>query len=156
VGVFGLRKRLTVLLSAVFAAALALLAPAAAFAHGVKIEYRPVPAVEITAAFDSGEPMAGAQVAVFSPGDPAVPWLTGTCDDRGRFVFSPDGAQLGSWSVQVRQAGHGGTVHITVGEAGKTGGAGAGFSTLQLVLMGACVLWGLFGTALYFSRKKGT
>jgi len=77
-----------------------------ALAHGAKIEYTLSTAVELVATYDTGEPLAGGQVTVYAPDDPATPWLTGVCDDEGRFVFTPDPGKAGSWDVQVRQAGH--------------------------------------------------
>jgi nickel transport protein len=121
-------------------------------AHGAKIEYTVSMAVQIQAAYDSGEPMAGGQVTVYAPNDPATPWLKGECDEEGRFIFTPDPAIPGTWDVQVRQAGHGDIVHIPLGEEMALSGGG-GFTTLQIVLMSASVIWGLVGTALYFRRS---
>jgi nickel transport protein len=122
-------------------------------AHGAKIEYTISLAVEIVAAYDTGEPMSGGQVTVYAPDDPATPWLTGVCDEAGRFTFTPDPDKLGTWDVQVRQAGHGDMVHIPIGEdVALTGGTG--YTSLQIVLMGVCVVWGFVGTALFFSRRR--
>lgn len=139
-----------------------------ATAHGVAIEYQATQAYEINAAYDTGEPMSNAQVAVFSPNDPAKPWLTGTTDAEGRFVFSPSAA--GNWEVQVRQAGHGDILVIPV-EDGATPMASAtndaentsvatgvidSYTPLQKGLMIGAVIWGCVGTALFFARgKKG-
>lgn len=123
-------------------------------AHGVEIDYTERTAVEITARYDSGDPMAGAQVAVFAPDNPAEPWLTGVCDDLGRFYFVPDPQIPGLWEVQVRQAGHGALVRVEAGESGVAPPAAAGLTTAQKVLMAAAVIWGLIGTALFFSRRR--
>jgi len=136
---------------------LSLLLPAPALAHGVSIQYTSDIEITIIAKYDSGEPMAGAQVAVYAPDDPSTPWLTGVCDDEGRFSFTPDASKPGIWDVQVRLAGHGGMVHIPVGEGtATTGGIGGigGYSYLQIVLMAACVIWGSIGTAFYFRRRR--
>jgi nickel transport protein len=127
----------------------------ATFAHGAKIEYTVGMAVEIQATYDTGEPMAGGQVTVYSPDDPSTPWLTGVCDEKGRFVFAPDPDKPGTWDVQVRQAGHGDIVHIQIGAGAATSG-GSGLTTPQILLMAACVAWGGIGTALFFSRRRGT
>jgi nickel transport protein len=124
-----------------------------AFAHGARIEYTIGMTVQIQASYDTGEPMAGGQVVVYAPDDPTTPWLTGACDDEGRFTFTPDPDKPGTWDVQVRQAGHGDIVHIPIGEGGASSGS-TGYTTAQIVLMGACVAWGFVGTALYFSRKR--
>ncbi len=138
----------------IFVLILGLVLPIKALAHGAKIEYTVDMAIELVATYDNGEPMAGAQVTVYAPDDPSTPWLTGVCDDEGRFSFMPDTSKPGTWDVQVRQAGHGDIVHIPIGEGMVgTGGAG-GYAPLQIVLMAACVVWGSVGTALYFSRRR--
>jgi nickel transport protein len=121
-------------------------------AHGVKIDYTINLAVEIVATYDTGEPMSGGQVTVYAPNDPATTWLTGVCDEEGRFTFTPDPNQPGTWDVQVRQAGHGDMIHIPIGEDVALAG-GTGYTSLQIMLMGACVVWGFVGTALFFSCR---
>ena len=133
---------------------LALCPTGAAFAHGAKIEYTISVAVQIRATYDTGEPLAGGQVTVYAPDDLSTPWLTGVCDEEGRFTFTPDASRPGTWDVQVRQSGHGDMVHIPIGEdMAMTGGTG--YTPLQIVLMGGCVVWGLVGSALFFWRGRG-
>jgi nickel transport protein len=131
-----------------------LVLPAQALAHGVNIEYSSDIEIVIVAKYDTGTPMAGAQVAVYAPDDPATPWLTGVCDDEGVFSFTPDTSIPGTWDVQVRLAGHGGIVHIPVGEGAASSGGLGGYSWLQIAIMAACVIWGSVGTALYFRRRR--
>ncbi len=126
-----------------------------ALAHGAKIEYTVSMAVELQATYDTGEPLAGGQVTVYAPGDPSTPWLTGVCDEEGRFIFTPDPNRPGTWDVQVRQAGHGDIVHIPIGEGVATSGGG-GFTPAQIALMAVSVVWGFVGTALFFSHKRTT
>lgn len=132
-------------------------------AHGAVIDYASVSAVQLTATYDNGDPMKEAQVNVYAPDNPTDPWLTGQTNEQGQFVFTPDASQAGNWEVQVRQAGHGDIVNIPVNtEAdGSVQIADAiakrtsnGYSTPQLVLMGAAGIWGFVGTALFFSREK--
>lgn len=143
-------RRMAVLIMLVLA--LATLAGIAG-AHGAKISYTIDLAINLVAEFDSGEPMANAQVTVYGPADPAAPWLTGETDDAGRFTFVPDPAQVGTWDVQVRTAGHGDIVHIPLGEGAALSGS-TGYTTPQIVLMAASVIWGFVGTALFFSRGR--
>lgn len=133
---------------------LSLLLPTEVLAHGVNIQYTSDIEIIIVAKYDTGAPMAGAQVAVYAPDEPSDPWLTGVCDDEGRFSFTPDVSRPGIWDVQVRLAGHGGMVHIPVGEGTATTGGVSGYSYLQIALMAACVIWGSLGTALYFWRRR--
>jgi nickel transport protein len=128
--------------------------PGPTWAHGAKIEYTVGLSVELQATYDTGEPMTAGQVTVYAPDDPATPWLTGVCDEDGRFVFAPDPDKPGTWDVQVRQAGHGDMVHIEIGAVAATSGS-SGLTTPQILLMAACVAWGSIGTALFFSRKRG-
>ncbi|MEW5784523.1 MAG: carboxypeptidase-like regulatory domain-containing protein [Bacillota bacterium] len=130
------------------------LLPAQAAAHGAALSYETVRGIEITALYDSGEPMTGAQVAVFAPDDPVEPWLTGTCDDSGKFFFTPDPDRPGLWEIQARLAGHGDLLRIEVtADSGISGGT-TGFTALQKLVMAMAVIWGLTGTALFFSRRK--
>ncbi len=85
-----------------------------ALGHGTALDYTVGPAVAVSALYDTGEPMVDAQVSVFSPDDVTTPWITGTTDSQGRFIFMPDPAITGNWEVQVRQAGHGEIVVIPV------------------------------------------
>lgn len=147
-----MKRKLTVIVIGFLA--LGLILPSSVFAHGVSIQYSSDVEIEIEARYDSGEPMSGAQVTVYAPDDPTNPWLTGTCDDEGRFSFTPDTSKQGTWDVQVRLAGHGGMVHIPVGEGTAPAGGVGGYSPLQIALMAVCVIWGIIGTALYFSRRR--
>ena len=128
--------------------------PATAYAHGAKIDYTVNMKIDIVAKYDTGEPMGGAQVVVYAPDDPSNPWLTGVCDDEGRFSFTPDTSKPGNWSIQVRQSGHGDIVHIPIGEDSAMMGGSGGYTVLQIVVMAVCGIWGLIGTALYFSRRR--
>ncbi|GAB4370525.1 MAG: carboxypeptidase regulatory-like domain-containing protein [Elainellaceae cyanobacterium] len=138
--------------------------PSKALAHGVEIEYQQTEAIEINATYDSGEPMAEAQVLVYAPDDPANPWMTGSTDAQGRFWFAPDRSQAGNWEVTIRQAGHGDIVTIPI-EGGEAASAASPAETspssnqgtmtsLQKVLMGGAAIWGFVGTALFFARGK--
>ena len=135
-------------------AALLLTGPAAA--HGAFVDVGATEAVAIHARYDTGEPMAGAQVSVFAPDDPAHPWLTGVTDADGGFVFVPD-ERAGQWAVQVRQAGHGAIGYVAVGTDGAAitvTAASTDLSWAQRLLMAASVIWGCIGTALYFRRAR--
>lgn len=141
-----------------------------ALAHGVIVEHRQVSGVELKARYETGEPIANAQVLVYAPGNPTETWQKGTTDDQGRFSFTPDTSQPGSWEVMVRQAGHGALTTIPV--AATSGGQPAtapatetktSFSaispsaTLSPVQRGitiGSVIWGFIGTALFFARGK--
>ncbi len=126
-----------------------------AIAHGAFMDVADVRAVKIHARYDTGEPMAEAQVLVYAPDNPARPWARGVTDAEGRFSFVPDD-RPGQWAIQARQAGHGAMSYFTVADAGAAVSvsvpARAGPDLAQRLLMVACVAWGCIGTALYFRR----
>ena len=130
-----------------------------AWSHGVVITHETMPAIAIQANYDTGEPMAEAQVTVYAPGDPTTPWITDTTTAEGEFIFTPDRDQPGTWEVQVRQAGHGQLLAIPITETAEgievtSGAASQGATTpLQRGVMIGSVVWGCVGTALFFSRK---
>ena len=128
--------------------------PVETYAHGARIEYKIDMNIEIVATYDNGDPMSGAQVVVYAPDDPSTPWLTGVCDDEGRFTFTPDVSKPGTWDIQVRHAGHGDMIHIPVGEDTAAATGAGGYTALQIAFMSACVIWGFVGTALYFLRRR--
>jgi nickel transport protein len=141
------------------AALIAVAAPVPALGHAALVQGRAVAAVEVLARFDTGDPMAEAQVIVFAPDDPASPWLRGTTDAEGRFLFVADPGRPGRWTAQVRQAGHGAIVHLDLGgEAAVADGAPSGEAPgrpgpMQRLVMVALVAWGALGTALFFRRR---
>ncbi len=138
----------------VLAAAVSLAWVEVAPAHGVDLSWNREEGVRVVARYDSGEPMSGAQVAVYSPDEPSEPWTTGYCDDSGEFFFVPDHQIPGTWEVQVRQAGHGGMLMVDVETGSASVGGSTGFTALQKGMMAVAVAWGFAGTALYFLGRK--
>lgn len=129
--------------------------PSAAQAHGAHIQSRNTAAIEIQAHYDSGQPMAEAQVQVFAPTDLQNPHLRGLTDGEGRFLFVPD--QPGEWEISVRQAGHGdiAVVPVTLEGTLTPDYSNSGELTpLQRGVVAAAVIWGFVGTALFFWRGK--
>ncbi len=118
-----------------------------------------MPGIRVQAQYDTGEPMAEAQVIVYAPEQPAHPWLTATTDHAGVFQFVPDPAQLGTWAVQVRQAGHGAMLNLPVLPTETVSHqitvCTNHLSRTQQWLMALAVVWGLIGTALFFYRQRG-
>lgn len=144
--------------------------PGGAIAHGAKIEYKSTTALQVHATYDSGQPMANAQVTIYAPDAPTTPWLTGTTDENGQFIFVPDPNKIGNWEVKVRQAGHGGIISIPANNSPNSNSqntpnaqnqsdaspsaSSQNYTTMQKGLMIASVVWGFVGTALFFSRKS--
>jgi len=131
-----------------------LIAPLPALSHAALIEAEAVQAIRLQALYDTGEPMAGAQVVIFAPGAPAEAWGRGSTDAEGRFVFVP-GPEEGRWTVQVRQAGHGAMAHVETGAAAPVSVASAaapGWADRAVTI--ALVAWGALGTALFAMRGR--
>ena len=132
--------------------------PSRAIAHGASIDYQRISGIKINSTYDSGEPMSNAQVSIYSPDNPATPWLTGNTDENGGFIFVPDPNQVGNWEVKVRQAGHGDLITIALGETEVNSKQiqpvfRPNYTTMQKALMMVCVGWGFVGTALFFSKQ---
>lgn len=145
------------LLAASLAAAPAA-APGTAAAHAALVAAETAQAIRLTATYDTGTAMAGAQVVVFAPDDPATVWLRGETDAEGRFHFLPDRERPGRWTVQVRQAGHGAMAHVDTGAEGPADivAGPPPQSLLQRLVMVGLVVWGALGTALYVrSTRRG-
>lgn len=124
----------------------------AVYAHGTTITY--TTSITVQGAFDSGEPMANAEVSIFAPDEPEIAWEKGIADDEGYYTFAADPDKLGDWAVSYRSAGHGDIVYIPIGTGvATTGGLNSG-SGLQRVVMAAAVIWGFIGTALYFQARQ--
>lgn len=133
----------------------ALGAPQHAMPHGALIEAQTAQAIRLHAVYDTGAPMAHAQVIIYAPDDPASPWGQGVTDRDGRFEFIPD-ATAGRWAVQVRQSGHGAMAHVQMnGDAPVIVTATGAQSWLQRMVMVALVGWGALGTVLFVLRNKG-
>jgi nickel transport protein len=128
-------------------------------AHGVAAAYSRISGIEITAAYDNGQPFAGADLIVYAPDNPAEAWTNGNLDERGKFSFVPDHSIPGTWSVQIRKTGHGTMIHIPVSDMEViTHDAPSGSLTIaQKVVIAISIVWGCIGTALFFStrNKKG-
>ncbi len=147
-----------------FATLNALLWPTTAMAHGVSLQYKPQQVIQVTARYDTGEPMARATVQVFAPNQPEQAVLQTSTNDQGEFQFIPD--QAGYWQVQVRHGGHGGSLTIPVTfEAAPTAVVEATvpqppvslsqYTPLQISIMVLAVLWGAIGTACFaWSRRR--
>jgi len=138
------------------------LLPMAALAHGVSLDYQRV--IQITARYDNGEPMANATVQVFAPDQLQAVALQGITTAEGHFQFTPD--QAGYWQVQVRQAGHGGTITVPVDLESRVAPATGSltvasrpvslsqYTPVQVGIMVLAVVWGAIGTACFaWSRR---
>ncbi|MEY2984784.1 MAG: hypothetical protein RLZZ568_1401, partial [Cyanobacteriota bacterium] len=144
-----------------------------------------VAAIAVVAHYDSGKPMAAAQVLVYAPENPQEPWLTGVTDEQGQFLFTPDGDRPGNWEIAVRQGGHGAMVTVPwnatmvnhtghdhmitpntsapnqaqatpdVTLSSPLAAAPPPLSPLQRGITLGAIIWGFIGTAFFFSKRNG-
>ncbi|ADU65960.1 hypothetical protein Selin_1225 [Desulfurispirillum indicum S5] len=131
-----------------------LLSSGIAHAHGVVTRTEIQRVIFVEAIYEDGTPMAGAQVVVFSPQNPRTPWLTTVADEQGHVRVTPDQQISGTWSIQLRQAGHGAMIHVDLGDEDITITSRTETGRLRTLLMFGLVVWGAVGTALYFRKGK--
>lgn len=123
------------------------------YAHGVNISYKANIEYEISANYDTGQPLSEAQVTIYSPQNPSEPWYKGISDSKGKISVKLDSSQKGMWLVQFRKGGHGANINIPVGEDKALEGT-TGYSKIQMIIMSICILWGFIGTTLYFKARR--
>lgn len=128
--------------------------PSPSLAHGVVLDSSTIPAFQVQARYESGEPMVNAQVNVYAPDDPQTVWLQTFTDDDGYFLFTPDPNIIGTWDVRVRLAAHGDFLRIDVQENGAVQQLSQDNNPVQKWTTIAAVVWGFVGTALFFARKR--
>jgi len=125
----------------------------AAYSHGTKFTVIQPKEIRIQAAFDTGEPMADAEVLLFPPNETRESSSVHT-DSNGVFTFIPD--RPGVWVCQVRhKSGHGMRINSDINENLSLSSHSriSGVSQTQKIIMAICVIWGMIGTALFFKNK---
>ena len=139
-----------------FFAAACLALPAAA--HEVAAEVARDGAIAVRARGHGGEGLAGAEVEVFSPADPATPSWKGRTDRRGWVAFVPDAP--GRWRVRIVDAtGHGIVTDVEVPAPGAavappaSAPAPSALPTLVRPLAGVALVAAIFGF-LYLRGRK--
>lgn len=143
-------------LALLFALVVGIIASAdVAHSHAAVLDAEAAQAIRLHARYDTGAPMAHAQVIIYAPDDSEQAWGLGVADRDGRYEFIPDDI-AGRWLVQVRHAGHGVSAHVEIGEDAPVLITFSAPDTLvQRALMVALVAWGALGTALYARSRKG-
>jgi nickel transport protein len=139
--------------------------PPDARAHGT--DYSLVEGEALTAVafnYSDGEPMAYAEVLVFSPQDPKVEHQNGRTDKHGKFAFCPD--MSGTWRITANDGmGHLCQATVEVGQGDATGKADRprhetavastveGTKTLKIIA-GLSLIGNLGFASWFFSRKS--
>jgi nickel transport protein len=121
------------------------------FAHGASMKCEKIESYHIKAAYDTGEPMSLAQIIIYAPNNMEEPYKVGQCDENGEYNFNIDNEIKGVWTIQARLAGHGASMNIVVDEDATIKQSKT--NIMQKIIMSVCVLWGFFGTYMYFSRR---
>jgi nickel transport protein len=133
-------------------------------AHGT--DYSLVEETTLTAVafhYSDGEPMAYAEVLVFSPQDPKVEHQNGRTDKHGKFAFCPD--MPGTWRITANDGmGHLCQATVEVGQGDATGKADrprqetavapAVEGTRTLKIIAGLSLIGNLGFASWFLNRK--
>ena len=135
-------------------------------AHTANIVYQQKQAIEVKATYDDGTPMSKAQVVIYAPDNPAIPWLKGKTDEEGKFNFIPSSDVSGNWDIKIRQSGHGNIISIpwqtdqptavVESQENISDFADSSYTPMQKIVMAASGVWGFVGTALFFSRQKSS
>jgi nickel transport protein len=127
-----------------------------ASAHGVAataINAGAVAAVEML--YNTGEPMAYAEISVFSPSSPDKEVIAGFADRNGRYAFVPD--EDGEWRVEAADGlGHKSiiTVNHAIG-ADIAHEADEGSSPLYIrALLGISIILNIFAAYSFVMRRK--
>ena len=124
------------------------------FAHDLQREVAEgTGAVEVRLFFSDGSVFSFEAYEVYREGED-IPFQVGRTDALGRLVFIPDRA--GTWRVKVfSEDGHGLDFSLATGEGGMLENAGGssleGYSRL---LVGVCVIFGIFGLVNLFFRRR--
>jgi nickel transport protein len=125
------------------------------FGHGTEYVVLSGGVVGVQASFDTGVPMADADVLIFAPNEITAAIKSRT-DTRGIVCFAPDKA--GAWVIQVRaEGGHGMRINLEVDQdsiVSVSDSEHSSLSILQKLFLAVCVCWGFIGTGLYFYGRK--
>ena len=62
--------------------------------------------LEIQSTFGDGEVFKNAKIVIYAPNNLDTPWLEGTTDDNGEFVFNPDSSITGNWYIEIGEDSH--------------------------------------------------
>ena len=146
-------KLFAIINSFFFAGLLLAIAPVV-WAHGTMIDVTADGnTVQVTALFETNEPMADAQIIVYAPDNPRDPWHTGVADANGSYQFDLDSTRTGEWAVTIRTAGHGEIVYLNVARDGTISVAQNGErSTWRTILLAGVVVLAFGGIAYYFRQ----
>lgn len=121
-------------------------------AHGMK--YNLIRGgIGIQALYNDETPMADSDVEVFQSDTSGKPIVKGITDSKGQFLFVPE--TDGFYIIKVDDGmGHSQKTRIRANKNLEVlSTPKAELSKLQMILMSACFLWGLAGTALYFKKR---
>ena len=137
---------------------LVFLFPISIHAHGVEGKISSG-GIVVTAEYADGEPMSYARVNISAPGS-KLPFQSGRTDRNGRFCFFPDAP--GIWKVVINdEIGHRLEIEVPVDKAMnlKTNivtqdSLNCYLSKHIRVLMGICVIFGIFGCLLGWKGYK--
>jgi nickel transport protein len=130
------------------------LAPLAAHDIETAVELTPR-AVIVRSAYAGTDPVAFAQVEIFSPAQAEVPFQTGRTDTNGMFSFVPD--RDGRWLFIIDdELGHRVEKPIQVDRAGPAQTAPQGLGTFDKALVGIAIILGISGLIGWHNTRRMT
>ena len=123
------------------------------FAHGVQYTVSRENTVVVHASYSSGEPMAYAEIKIYSPGDADIEYQNGRTDRHGVFAFFPD--TKGEWTIRADDgAGHGFTARVDVEEIKDIPMIEGALTPVQKFIVGLATAWGFLGFFFYFRSRR--
>ncbi len=137
----------------------ALAIPTQALAHSVETNYLVDinKQLELETVFSTGEPLQGATVRVYAPGNSQTPWLEGKTDENGKFTFKPDSKIPGDWEVSIKDQGHADILTVPVDDKGvevdeisEAMGVHMHYATGPLAAFGTLIVGGVW----VFKRRR--
>lgn len=132
------------------------LSPSDLFSHGLGYQVLNKNIVGLEVQYDNGAPLIEQDVIVYRPGNTQEAFLKSKTNEQGQFFFKPDKA--GEWIIVFKdQMGHAVRANIKINKDRFVDDQEANhgsYSFSQKLVMIFSVLWGLIGTALFFSKKN--
>jgi nickel transport protein len=127
----------------------------AAFAHDLQYVVGEGSAVFVKFSFAGQDEFSFQSYEIYREGE-NIPFQVGRTDQQGRLVFLPD--RPGKWRIKAfSEDGHGRDFSITTDAQGGVEQAERPLLSRNLrIVIGAALIFGLFGLLSLFARRRGT
>lgn len=127
---------------------------ASASAHGVEALSVDGAARAVEIRYSTGEPMAYAEIKVYSPSSPDIEVIAGFADRNGRYAFLPD--EEGDWRLEATDGmGHKAALIVSHTLGDKIAASIGGKSPLYMrALLGVSLILNIFALYSFLTRRK--